>query len=115
MMADITGTVRARHDGRVYEMRLTMRSLAVLQDKHGDNIAGLLDGSAGSTPNLTALIDMVSLALQKGSGMAASDADDVADELLTADVGIIEKVIRATFPNATVEGARGNGRKPKAA
>lgn len=114
-MADITGTVRARHDGRDYEMRLTMRGLAVLQDKHGDNIAGLLDGSAGSTPRFGALIDMVSLALQKGSGMGSNEADELADELLTADVGIIEKIITATFPNATVEGVRGNGRKPKAA
>lgn len=108
-MADVTGTVRASHDGKTYALRLTMRSFAELQARHGANVAGLLDGTAGAVPSFAALIDVVSLALQRGEGMAADEADRLADELFTADARLVERLIAASFPDQV-----GNGQTTKA-
>lgn len=105
-MPDVTGTIRAEHDGKTYALRLTMRSFAELQAKHGANVAGILDGTAGAMPSFAALIDVVSLALQRAEAMPAEEADRLADELLTADIKLVERLIAAAFPDAEGNGAR---------
>lgn len=115
MTADVTGTVRETFDGTEYSLRLTMRGLAKLQAKHGANVAGLLDGTAGNPPNMEPLLDMVSEALQKGHGLEQAEADDVADELLTADLGLVERLIQAAFPDAEVSVEKGNRKRSRRA
>lgn len=104
-MADVTGTIREEFGGKVYDLRLTMRGLARLQERHGDNIGGLLDGTVGEVPSFNLFLDIVSEALQTGSKTPAAEADDLADELLTANVKLIDRVFLALFPNASIEGA----------
>jgi hypothetical protein len=109
-MTDPTGAVEVEHGGETYSLRLTMRGIARLQAKHGRNLAGMLDGTAGDIPDMTAVLDLVSEALQKGQGLKPAEADDLADEIATADPLIIGTIIAATFPDAV-----GNARpKPKA-
>ena len=118
MTADVTGTITETINGQAYELRLTMAGLAKLQAKHGKTIGGLLDGTAGNVPDFGPMLDMVSVALQKASGLGAVEADGLADDLLTADLTVIERLITAAFPNAqvSIEGPQsGNARKPKQA
>lgn len=99
-MIDPTGCVEFIVGGKAYACRLTMRGIARLQGKHGRNIAGLLDGSAGDIPDMGAMLDLVSEALQRGSKLEAELADDIADELLSADQTIIGAIIAAAFPES---------------
>lgn len=99
-MADITGEMIETFGGREYTLRLTMRGIAALQAKHGKNIGGLLDGTAGDIPDFGPLLDLVSLALQKGHAMTPEEADALADDLLTADPQIVGRIVSSTFPDA---------------
>ena len=99
-MADPTGVVEVEHGGETYSLRLTMRGIARLQAKHGRNLSGMLDGSAGDVPDMAAALDVVSEALQKGQGLPAKEADDIADELATADPMIVGRVLDGAFPDA---------------
>ncbi|SDW78332.1 hypothetical protein [Roseicitreum antarcticum] len=115
-MADITGTIRAVHGGSTYDLRCTMGVLAKLQGIHGPSVGGLLDGSAGDLPEFQPMIDMVSLSLQKASGLPADQADEIADDLITEDQGIVERLLTAAFPEAASEApASGNRKRPKRA
>ena len=109
-MADLTGTIHEVYDGKSYDLRLTMGVIGSLQAQYGNSIAGLLDGTAGDIPNFNALIDLVSLALQKGSGLEKEVADVLADDMLTKDVGLATRIISAAFPSAS-----GNAKKPRKA
>lgn len=100
-MTDPTGVMEVEFGGKAYSLRLTMRGIARLQVKHGRNLAGMLDGTAGSFPDMGAVLDIVSEALQKGSGLEAEKADDLADELATADPMIVGRIVSAAFPDAT--------------
>lgn len=110
--ANPTGTIREEFEGKSYDLRLTMRGIASLQATYGNNVAGLLDGTAGDVPNFAALIDLVSLALQRGSKLPKEEAEDIADAMLTADTMIVGRIIAAAFPNEATEG---NGKKRKKA
>ena len=113
-MADVTGTVREEYAGNEYRMRLTWRSIATLQAEYGNNVSGLLDGTAGDNPPFAPMLDIISLALQKGEKMEASRADDLADEMLTANPDLLERVLKTAFPDAVVEGAKsGNAKRPR--
>ena len=111
-MSDITGTIHEVYDGKSYDLRLTMRGIATLQSEYGNNVAGLLDGSAGDLPDFNALLSLVSIAIQKGSGMDAGAADDLADDLLTKDPEIVGRIISAAFPDEK-EQKSGNVKKPR--
>jgi len=110
-MADPTGALQHEHGGKTYELRLTMRGLAKLQGKHGLNIAGMLDGTAGDIPNMGAVLDLVSEALQKGSGLSAEQADELADEIATANTAIVGEIIMTAFPD---QAGNGQAKKGKA-
>ena len=109
-MTDPTGAIEVEHGGKTYCLRLTMRGIARLQAKHGRNLAGMMDGTAGNFPDMAAVLDIVSEALQKGHGLKADQADDLADEIATADPQIVGLIVNAAFPSA-----EGNALKKKAA
>tara|TARA_R110000851_G_scaffold110994_2_gene233925 strand:- start:4323 stop:4655 length:333 start_codon:yes stop_codon:yes gene_type:complete len=97
-MAEPTGTIHESFGGKDYALQLTFRGIATLQEKYGNNIAGLLDNTAGDIPAFAPLLDLVSLALQKGSKLSAEDADEVSESMLTADTEIVGRIIGASFP-----------------
>lgn len=105
-MADVTGALRRQHDGREYELRLTFGAIAGLQATHGNDLGGLLaEGGITGTPPFALLLDIVSAALRKGQrDMGRAEADELADELLTADPQLFAALLKAAFPDQ-----RGNG------
>lgn len=113
-MADVTGALHVEHEGKTHTLRLTFRGIGELQGKYGNTISGLLDGSSGDVPDFRALVDMVSVSLQRGEGLPRDQADDLADEMITADASIVERLITVAFPDATEDPA-GNAERPTAA
>jgi hypothetical protein len=109
-MIDPTGAVEIQFGGKTYAMRLTMRGIARLQAKHGRTLAGLLDGTQGDFPDMGVVLDLVSEALQRGEGLDSASADDLADEIATADASIIGRIMASAFPDA-----EGNAQRKKAA
>ena len=109
-MIDPTGAVEVEFAGETYSLRLTMRGIARLQAKHGRGLAGMLDGTAGDVPDMAAVLDLVSEALQKGQSIKAAEADELADELATADPGIVGKILAGAF-----NGSEGNAKTKGAA
>lgn len=113
-MADVTGALHVTHNGQQYTLRLTMRVIAELQSRFGNNIAGILDGSAGDFPDMNAVLAVVESALIKGTpGIDAAKAAEIADDLLSADMGVISNLMVAAFPEAKAEA--GNAKRPKRA
>lgn len=108
-MADFTGVIYESFGGKEYAMQLTMRGIARLQEKYGNTIGGLLDGTVGDIPDFSPLLDLVSISLQKGSKLSAEDADEIADSILTADKEIVGRIVSAAFPEA----APGKRKGPK--
>lgn len=108
-MINPMGSIEVEHGGKPYTLRLTMRGIGRLQNKHGRNVAGLFDGTEGGFPDMNAVLDLVSEALQRGHGLDADKADDLADEIATADPMIVGKITKAAFPDAG-----GNEAKKKA-
>jgi hypothetical protein len=109
-MIDPTGAVEIVFGGKTYAMRLTMRGIARVQAKHGRTLGGLLDGAPDDFPDMSVVLDLVSEALQRGEGLDAAAADDLADEIATADATIIGRIMASAFPDAA-----GNAPKKKAA
>lgn len=97
-MKNPTGSFEYEFDGETYELRLTMRGLARLQAKHGRTLGGTLDGTVGDIPDMNIVLDIVSEALQRG-GMDAKKADDLADEIATADPSIVGEIMATAFPD----------------
>ena len=115
-MADVTGALHHEFQGKSYTLRITMRGLAQLQDMHGADLGGLLSGGGGAIPFLAPSLDLISVALQRGEGMDKAEADDLADEMFTADRNFAQRVLAAAFPDvvAAAPGATGNARAPAA-
>ncbi|RNF35389.1 hypothetical protein [Paracoccus methylarcula] len=120
-MADITGALHITHDGRELTLRLSMAGLGRLQNQHGPSIGGLLDENRGEDQllNFGILVDAVSIALQKGMRMDSEEADDLADDLVSADQGIVARLLEAAFPEPQVAEKTGAARgksagKPRA-
>lgn len=108
-MADVTGALHHDFGGRGYTLRLTLGGIAKLQGRYGNDLGGLLTGIEG-TPPFGIMIDMVAAALEKGERMPAAEAADLADDMLTADKGLVERLMKAAFPETA-----GNGAAPKKA
>lgn len=98
-MKNPTGSLEYAFGGNSYEMRLTMRGIARLQAKHGRTLGGLLDGTAGDIPDMGVVLDVVSESLQR-TGMDAAKADDLADEIATADPMVVGSIMETAFPDA---------------
>lgn len=109
-MADVTGALHHDFGGRGYSLRLTLGGIAKLQGKHGNDLGGLLTGTAEGTPSFAIMIDMVAAALEKGERLPADEAADLADDMLTADKRLVERLMKAAFPETA-----GNDEAPKKA
>lgn len=107
-MADVTGALHHDFGGREYTLRLTFGVLAKLQAKHGTDLKGLLTGEVGKAPPFDVMLDAVSGALVKGG---VSDAEDLADDMLTADPELFSRLLAAAFPDAMGNGVRPGKRK----
>jgi secreted protein with Ig-like and vWFA domain len=103
-MKNPTGSLEYEFGGESHEMRLTMRGIARLQAKHGRTLAGVLDGTVGDIPDMAVVLDIISESLQR-AGMDAAKADDLADEIATADPAIIGSILQTAFPDT-----EGNGK-----
>lgn len=99
-MADVTGTLRQEHDGKTYALRLTPLGIAALQDAYGNDFLSQLEKVAneGGLPNLRLFVDIVARALEKGEGMAATEATQIADDMVAQDMTLPIRIIQASFP-----------------
>ena len=93
-----TGLVTVPFEGRDYALRLTWAGMAQLQDLHPDTVGAMLAGR-DVVPSMRFALDAVRIALVKG-GTDATAAADIADEMLTADPGLIARLLTAAFPPA---------------
>lgn len=109
-MADVTGAVHYEFGGKHYVLRLTLGGIGKLQGKHGNDLGGLLSGKVEGIPPFAIMVDMVAASLEKGQRMDPEMAADLADDMLTADQTLIERVLKAAFPDAKP----GNANAPKA-
>lgn len=110
-MADVTGTLHHDFDGKSYRLRLTWGVLADLQGEHGEDFLARLDAGEGKLPPFGLMIDIVAKALMKGERLAAVDADDLADDMLTGDPELVSRLIQSAFPEAVGNGGRAARRK----
>lgn len=109
-MSDVTGALHHQFGGKEYTLRLTLGGIGKLQGKHGNDLGGLLSGKVSDVPPFGIMIDMIAVALEKGSKLPASEAADLADDMMTADKGVFERLMKAAFPDAS-----GNAEAPKEA
>ena len=90
--------------------------MAKLQDIHGPDLAGLLSGryegeGKNEIPPFKLMVDIVAAALEKGERMPADEAQDLADDMVTADKPLMGRVLSTAFPEAQ----EGNAEAPKKA
>lgn len=110
-MADVTGALHHEFGGRTYCLRLTMAGLGRVQDRHGNDLGGLLSDDASAVPPFSVLVLLVAVALEKGERIGADDAADLADEMMTADPGLSGRLLHAAFPGM-FKGGPGNAKAP---
>lgn len=112
-MAAFTGELNVAHNGRDLTLRLTLAGLARLQDKYGPDIAGLLDENRSDEEILPfgIMLDVISVSLQKGMRMPEDEAEELADDILSADPDVLGRLLSAAFPSAaTKTGGRPSGK-----
>jgi hypothetical protein len=97
-MAAITGEVRAEHGGRTYTLRFTALGLGRLQEEFGSSLGGLLDGTAKESVLMLPMVGIIREALRKGERMPHDEAQELADDMLTADMDLAVRVLNAAFP-----------------
>lgn len=105
-----TGLLTVPFGGRDHALRLTWAGMAQLQDQHPEIVGSMLSGR-DVVPSMRFALDAVRIALVKG-GTDAGLAGDLADEMLTADPGLIAKLLSAAFPSGEAA-PPGNGEAPQ--
>lgn len=103
-MADVTGALHHSHEGNGYTLRLTLGGIGKLQSRHGNDLGGILTGQMTGIPPFAIMIDMVAVSLEKGEGIGSAEALDLADDMVTADRGLFERLMKAAFPDAVGNG-----------
>jgi hypothetical protein len=109
-MAKMLGDVTVSVGGEEYRLRLTMRGIATLQDEFGKNLDPILNLQPGDLPHFGVCIRVVELALKRYHPDASPD---VADDILTQDMGIFGQLLEAAFPQG--DGQSADGKKTQAA
>jgi hypothetical protein len=94
-MAHPTGEVDVQHNGKTYTLHLTMRGVAQLQKEFGQNLGPILEVKPGEMPDFDVLLRVIEIALHKRH---RDEEGDLADEILSADMGVFARVIAAAFP-----------------
>jgi len=107
-MADVTGALHHKFGKQVYTLRLTYGVLGKLQGLHGRDLKGLLT-DPGAIPPFDVVLDVVALSLEKGHGLPPEKAADLADEMLSADPGLVARVMATAFPDASGKAAAAQG------
>ena len=110
-MADVTGALHHSFGDKTHTLRLTLGGIANLQGRYGNDLGGLLSGKIEGTPPFRLLIDVVAEALKKGEGLSEDDAAALADDMLTADKQLVQRVLDMAFPT---QDASGNAKAPGA-
>lgn len=115
-MADVTGTVYAEHNGARYPLRLTMRSIGVLQHEFGKDVIARIQ--QGNIANIEFDIFVRAIELSLANCNPSMDPKEVAK--VTDDIGTIDlftALFEGLFPGedeGDEEGpAEGNGKRPK--
>lgn len=108
-MAAVTGILTHEFQGRDYALHLTLGGIAKLQGRHGNDLGGLLSGKIEGVPPFGLMIEVLSVALQRGEQMPADEADDLADLMLTKNPQLVERLMVTAFPSIA-----GNGQGPGA-
>lgn len=114
-MADVTGTLTVQHGGKSYALRLTIRSFAALQAEFGNDLGGVLTGKT-AIPDFNICLRTVELALRAGNPGAGDSLGDIpigtlADDLLTADFTVFERVMAGAFPTQSAGAKPGNAKR----
>ncbi|MCA2012395.1 hypothetical protein LCM17_12930 [Cereibacter sphaeroides] len=115
-MAQITGTVTVRHEGRAFGMRLTFLDLATLQDEFGAEFDGIFSGTI-KVPRLALMLRAVQLAVVSGTaGIDEATAQAVANAQLSDDIEVFNTVFATSFPKlaAKAEKADAPGNRKRA-
>lgn len=99
-MSDVTGALHEHFGGKNYALRLSYGVIAKLQGLHGRDLKGLLTGETGAIPPFEVILDAVAFALEKGQGLETAAAQSLADDMLTADAGVFNRLMAAAFPDA---------------
>lgn len=102
-MSNPTGKLTVTHGGQDYALRLTWAGMADLQDRHPEVVGAMISGRE-VVPSMRFALDAVSAAIQKGQGMAAAEADALADEILTDDPTVVSRLLTAAFPAGDAAG-----------
>lgn len=104
-MADVTGAIHHEFGGKTYELRLTMRVIAALQDLHGNDLGGWLSADEQGAKPFRVMLDGIQMVLDRGG---YDGGTDLADEMLTASPDLFARLLAGAFPVAS--GAQqGNG------
>lgn len=103
-MAKMLGEVNVSVGGESYCLRLTMRGIAALQDEYGQNLEPILGIKEGELPHFGVCLRVVELALHRHHPDAGPE---VADDILTQDMGIFGELMQAAFPQADAQAVEG--------
>lgn len=115
-MTDPRGALTVQAGGKSYTLWLGMSVIAGLQGKHGQDVLQRLEPPAGASdawmPDLNIVVDLFQLALQRYH----ADADRyVVDEILAENVGALQSMLAAAFPEQSADKggkASGNAKRP---
>lgn len=106
-MAKMLGEVNVSAGGKTYCLRLTMRGIATLQDEYGQNLAPILNLQPGELPHFGVCLRVIELALQRHHPEAGPE---VADDILTQDMGVFGELLEAAFPQAEAQSEAGKNK-----
>ena len=107
-MAKMLGEVNVSVGSETYCLRLTMRGIATLQDEYGQNLEPILGLKEDQLPHFGVCLRVVELALQRYHPDAGPE---VADDILTQDMGIFGQLMEAAFPQAEAQAVEGKKKK----
>lgn len=117
-MSNVTGAVRVEANGQEYQLWLSFSGLAVLQERHGQDVLQRLappeDAPKNWMPELAIVRDLVIEALQR---YHEEEADRwLADDILAAQPDILERLVSGSFPDSSESkgsAPSGNRKRPK--
>lgn len=96
-MAMMTGEISARLGDAEYTLLLSMRGVSKLQAEFGDDFLQQLQSANDKLPPMDLCLRVVEIALDRHH--KGADIAGIADDLLTADLGLVRRIFEATFPS----------------
>lgn len=113
-MADVTGAVRMKANGKEFQLWMGTSVLAALQGLHGNDVLQQLEEPDGAPkgwmPNLAIMVDLFRLSLER---FHPDDADRwTADDLISQNSGAFQTLMAGSLPDPAGT-AQGNAPAPK--